>query len=57
MRNIALVIAYDGTNYHGWQCQPNAVTVEETLREKTAKILNHSVSCGPRLGPTAESTP
>jgi tRNA pseudouridine38-40 synthase len=43
MRNIALVIAYDGTNYHGWQCQPNAVTVEETLREKAARILNHSV--------------
>lgn len=43
MRNIALVIAYDGTGYHGWQCQPNAVTVEETLRERAAKILNHPV--------------
>ncbi len=43
MRNIALVIAYDGTNYHGWQCQPNAVTVEEIVREKAARILNHPV--------------
>lgn len=43
MRNIALVIAYDGTSYHGWQCQPNSVTVEETVRERVAKILNHSV--------------
>lgn len=44
MRNIALVIAYDGTDYHGWQCQPNAVTVEETLRGEAARILNHPVS-------------
>jgi tRNA pseudouridine38-40 synthase len=43
MRNIALVIAYDGTGYHGWQCQPNAVTVEETVREKMSRILNHPV--------------
>jgi tRNA pseudouridine38-40 synthase len=43
MRNIALVIAYDGTNYHGWQCQANAVSVEETVREGVAKILNHPV--------------
>jgi tRNA pseudouridine38-40 synthase len=43
MRNIALVIAYDGTGYHGWQCQANAVTVEEIVREKVAKILNHPV--------------
>lgn len=44
MRNIALVIAYDGTNYHGWQRQPNAVTVEEIFRERATKILNHPVS-------------
>lgn len=44
MRNIALVIAYDGTNYHGWQCQPNAVTVEAIFRETAARILNHPVS-------------
>lgn len=43
MRNIALVIAYDGTNYHGWQCQPNALTVEQTVRDGLARILNHPV--------------
>jgi tRNA pseudouridine38-40 synthase len=31
MTNIKLVIAYDGTNYHGWQSQANAVTVQDTL--------------------------
>jgi tRNA pseudouridine38-40 synthase len=43
MRNIALVIEYDGTNYHGWQCQPNGMTVEEALRGAVARILDHDV--------------
>ena len=28
-RRIKLVVAYDGTNYCGWQTQPNGVTIEE----------------------------
>jgi tRNA pseudouridine38-40 synthase len=43
MRNIRLIISYDGTNYHGWQCQPNAVTVQETLQKAVEKILDHEV--------------
>jgi len=43
MRNIALVIEYDGTDYHGWQCQPKSITVEEVLRGAAARILNHEV--------------
>ncbi|MDX1463725.1 MAG: tRNA pseudouridine(38-40) synthase TruA, partial [Marinirhabdus sp.] len=27
-------IAYNGTNYHGWQIQPDAVSVQEVLEEK-----------------------
>ena len=34
MRNIKLVIEYDGTNYHGWQVQPDVVTVQEVIEEK-----------------------
>jgi tRNA pseudouridine38-40 synthase len=34
MRNIKLVIEYDGTNYHGWQVQPNGPTVQEVIEEK-----------------------
>lgn len=32
-RRILLIVSYDGTNYHGWQLQPNAVTIEEKLNE------------------------
>ncbi|MBE7008912.1 MAG: tRNA pseudouridine(38-40) synthase TruA, partial [Ruminococcaceae bacterium] len=31
MRNIALKLMYNGTAYHGWQVQKNAVSVAETL--------------------------
>jgi tRNA pseudouridine38-40 synthase len=34
MRNIKLVIEYDGTNYHGWQVQPNGLTIQEVIEEK-----------------------
>jgi tRNA pseudouridine38-40 synthase len=41
MRNISLTLAYDGTEYHGWQWQPAAVTVEQKVREALTKILDH----------------
>ena len=34
MRNIKLVIEYDGTNYHGWQVQLNALTIQEVIENK-----------------------
>ena len=34
MRNIKLVIEYEGTNYHGWQVQPNGLTIQEVIEEK-----------------------
>ncbi len=38
MRNIRLLIQYDGTNYHGWQMQDNAVTIQGILEDALAKI-------------------
>ncbi|MFA4974717.1 MAG: tRNA pseudouridine(38-40) synthase TruA, partial [bacterium] len=32
MRTIKLTIAYDGTNYVGWQVQPNGVAVQELVQ-------------------------
>jgi tRNA pseudouridine38-40 synthase len=43
MRNIALKVSYEGTNYHGWQCQPDLITVEQTLRGKIEKIVDHEI--------------
>ncbi len=37
--NIKLTIEYDGTNYHGWQVQPNGTTVQEVLEQAVEKIL------------------
>jgi tRNA pseudouridine38-40 synthase len=44
MRNIVLSVSYDGTNYHGWQCQPNALTVQEVFNNALGRILNHPVT-------------
>lgn len=41
---IALLIAYDGTNYGGWQIQKNTVTVQSVLQEKVSELLGHPVS-------------
>lgn len=38
MRNILLTIAYDGTNYSGWQIQPNGITIEEKLENAFLKM-------------------
>jgi len=43
MRNISLVVSYDGTAYHGWQCQPNVITIQETLQKVIERITNRPV--------------
>jgi tRNA pseudouridine38-40 synthase len=40
MRNLKVIIAYRGTNYHGFQRQDNALTVQEVLEKKVSKVLN-----------------
>jgi tRNA pseudouridine38-40 synthase len=39
MRNIRLLMTYDGTDFHGWQRQPNALTVQECLEAAIERIL------------------
>ena len=33
MKRVRIVVAYDGTDYCGWQIQPNGVTIEEVLNK------------------------
>ena len=40
MRNLLLTISFDGTAYHGWQVQENAVTVQKTLQDAMEHICS-----------------
>ena len=40
---VCLTVAYDGTNYHGWQIQPGAVTIESVLNEKLTELLGEEI--------------
>lgn len=44
-----IALAYDGTHYHGWQIQPNAITVQEELQSALSLLLRETievVGCG-----------
>lgn len=36
-------LSYDGTEYHGWQVQPNAVTIQEELNNALSKMLQEKI--------------
>ena len=42
--NIKLTLEYDGTDYVGWQTQPNGPTIQETLERTLDRILGHPVT-------------
>ncbi|HLW79955.1 MAG TPA: tRNA pseudouridine(38-40) synthase TruA [Terriglobia bacterium] len=44
LRNLRLVIAYDGTDFHGWQRQPNLLTVQEVVETALWKLVGEQVS-------------
>ena len=43
MRRIKLTVAYDGTNYCGWQIQPNGITIEEILNKKLSALTKEDI--------------
>lgn len=40
---VKLTVAYDGTNYNGWQIQPNGVTIEEKLNDALSDLLGERI--------------
>ncbi|MCW3807677.1 tRNA pseudouridine(38-40) synthase TruA [Plebeiibacterium marinum] len=49
MSRFFLELAYNGKNYHGWQIQPNAISVQEVLNDCIGKMLREEINvvgCG-----------
>lgn len=44
MMNYLLTLKYDGSRYHGWQRQENAVTVQQKVEEAVEKLFGEKVS-------------
>ncbi len=43
MQKYFIYLAYDGTNYHGWQIQPNGISVQECLMKALSTFLRHEI--------------
>ena len=43
MKRVGIVVAYDGTNYSGWQIQPNGVTIQGVLNETLSRLLGEEI--------------
>lgn len=44
MKRYFIWFSYDGTRYHGWQIQPNGVTVQSELQRCLSLLLREEVS-------------
>lgn len=44
MQRYFIQLSYDGTSYHGWQIQPNGITVQETLEKALSVVARETVA-------------
>ena len=42
-KRVRLIVAYDGTNYHGWQVQKNGITIERELNRCLTELLQEPI--------------
>jgi tRNA pseudouridine38-40 synthase len=43
-RKLKIIIEYDGSRYHGWQIQPNGITIQEVLQKTLDKITKEKIT-------------
>jgi tRNA pseudouridine38-40 synthase len=43
MRNLKLILAYDGSEFHGWQVQPGVPTIQGALTDAARKITQERI--------------
>lgn len=43
MKRVMLTIAYDGTQYVGWQMQPNGTAIEEVINRELSSLLGENI--------------
>ena len=48
MKRVKLTVAYDGTNYCGWQVQPNGITVQEVLNQCLSEFTGENIETANR---------
>ena len=44
MQRYFITLSYDGTAYHGWQIQPNGISVQEVLEYSLSTILRETIA-------------
>ena len=44
VKRVKMIVAYDGTNYKGWQVQPNGITIEEVLNRHLSSLLGEEIA-------------
>ena len=44
MKRVMLIVAYDGTNYCGWQVQNNGTTIEGELNKALSSLLKEEIT-------------
>lgn len=43
MHRFFIELSYNGKNFHGWQKQPNAITIQETIENAISLLLKHNI--------------
>ena len=44
VKRYLILLSYKGTNYHGWQIQPNAITIQEIIEKALSILLREKVA-------------